>query len=352
MLDGAARIDDVIARAKEDGQPAVGITDHGNMYGVLDFYKAARANDVKPIIGMEGYFVTWPRQEKRPRDEESKRYHLLLLAETTEGYRNLIKISSKAYLEGFHYKPRIDWDLLEQYHHGLIATSGCLGGLVCQELLKGDVQAATEAAGRFQEIFGRDHFFIEMQDHGIADQTKCNPHLVEIAKRIGAPLVATNDSHYVHREDYDAHDALLCVQTGSLREDTNRFKFDGDQFYLKSSAEMWDLFREIPDACKNTLWIAERAEVEIEFGNPVLPEFPVPEGHTEDTYLRELVYEGARERWGGTLAPHITERLDYELTVIAEMGFSGYFLVVWDLIRYAKERGCLLYTSPSPRDRG
>jgi DNA polymerase-3 subunit alpha len=338
MLDGAARIGDVVQRAAEDGQPAVGITDHGNMYGVLDFQKAAREAGVKPIIGMEGYFVTTSRFD-RPKRADHDIYHLLLLAETTEGYRNLIKISSGAYLDGFYYKPRIDWDLLEQHHTGLIATSGCLGGLVCQRLEEGDFDGALEAATRFQDIFGRDHFFIELQDHGIDQQRLANPRLVEIAGRIGAPLVATNDSHYVDRGDFDAHDALLCVQTGSTRDDQNRFKFDGDQFYLKSSAEMWDLFREVPDACKNTLWIAERCNVEIEFGNPVLPQFPVPEGHTEDSYLRELVLSGARERYGDSLPAAVTERLDYELGVVGEMGFSSYFLVVWDLIRYARERG-------------
>ncbi len=338
MLDGAARIPDVIARAKADGQPAVGITDHGNMYGVLDFYKAARDNDIKPIIGMEGYFVPWPRTERRTREEEQNRYHLLLLAETTRGYKNLIQINSRAYLDGYFYKPRIDWELLEEHHEGLIATSGCLGGLVCQELLRDDPKGALEAAGRMQEIFGRENFFVELQDHGIEDQQRVNPGLVELAAKIDAPLVATNDLHYVDRDDFDAHDALLCVQTGSVRSDEKRFKFQGDQFFLKSAAEMRALFADHPEACDNTLLIAERANVEIEFGNPVLPNFPVPEGHDEDSYLRHLTYEGARERYGASLPSEVTDRLDYELSVIAEMGFSSYFLIVWDLIRYAKER--------------
>ncbi len=339
MLDGAARIDDVVARAAADGQPAIGITDHGNMYGVLDFYRAARDAGINPIIGMEGYFVTWPRTERRARDEESKRYHLLLLAESDQGYRNLIQINSHAYLEGFHYKPRIDWELLEAHHEGLIGTSGCLGGLVCQELLRGDPRAAREAAGRFQEIFGKDNFFVELQDHGIADQNAVNPQLVDLARRIDAPLLATNDLHYVHRDDFDAHDALLCVQTGSTRDDPKRFKFQSDQFFLKSAAEMRELFRDHPDACDNTLLVAERANVEIEFGNPVLPRFPVPEGHDEDSYLRRLVLDGARRRYGEPLPSPVTDRLDYELGVISDMGFSGYFLIVWDLIRYARERG-------------
>ena len=339
MLDGAARIDDVVEAAVRDGQPAIGITDHGNMYGVLDFYKAARDAGVKPVIGMEAYFVTWPRQERRPREDENRRFHLLLLAETTQGYKNLIQISSRAYLEGFHYKPRVDWELLETFHEGLIATSGCLGGLVCQELLAGDFNAALAAAGRYQDILGRDNFFIEIQDHGIADQLRVNPHLVEIAAKLNAPLLATNDLHYVHQEDSEAHDALLCVQTGALRADPKRFKFDGDQFWLKPAAAMRDLFSDHPEACDNTLLVAERASVEIEFGNPVLPYFEVPDGHDENSYLREITYEGARRRYGESLPVEVTERIDFELGVIRDMGFPGYFLVVWDLIRYAKERG-------------
>ncbi|HLF39951.1 MAG TPA: DNA polymerase III subunit alpha, partial [Acidimicrobiia bacterium] len=301
-------------------------------------YAAAKKAGIHPIIGMEGYFVTGSRHD-RPRRAEHEIFHLTLLAESTKGYENLIKISSAAYLEGFFYKPRLDFELLENHRAGLIATSGCLGGLVCQRLLKDDFAGALEAAGRFQEILGRDNFFVELQDHGLPEQHRTNPLLIDIARRIGAPLLATNDSHYVHKHDAESHDALLCVQTGATRDDPNRFKFDAEEFYLKSAAEMRHLFSEVPESCDNTLWIAERASTEIEFGRSALPAFPVPEGHTEDSYLRELTEAGARDRYGDALPAEARERLDYELRVISEMGFSAYFLVVWDLIKYARDKG-------------
>ncbi|HTZ07431.1 MAG TPA: DNA polymerase III subunit alpha [Acidimicrobiales bacterium] len=273
-------------------------------------------------------------------------YHLTLLAETTQGYRNLLKLSSAAYLEGYYYKPRVDWELLERHHEGIIATTGCLGGVVLQALLAEDEERALKLAGRLQDVFGRDNLFVEVQDHGLPQQTRTNPQLVQIARRLGAPLLATNDSHYTHRSDAVAHDALLCVQTGALIEDPKRFKFEGEEHYLKSAAEMRTLFAEIPEACDNTLQIAERAAVEIAFGVNALPEFPVPAqfpGSTyeqrADAYLRHLTFERAGARYGSPLPAAVTERLDYELGVIAGMGFSAYFLVVWDLIRYARDSG-------------
>ena len=356
MLDGAARVGDLVAAAVADGQPALGITDHGNMYGVLDFYKACRDQGVVPIIGTESYMAGESRLERPVRrgrvDDtggdvdggQKLYYHLTLLAETVEGYRNLMQLSSAAYLEGYYYKPRVDWELLERHHTGLIATTGCLGGVVLQALLAGDVEGAEKKAARLQDIFGRDNLFVELQDHGIADQHRTNPQLIEIARRIDAPLLATNDSHYTHREDAVAHDALLCVQTGALLSDTNRFKFDGTEHYLKTAAEMRHLFREVPEACDNTLLIAERADVQIELGKPSLPEFPVPDRFSGETYeeralayLRDLTYEGARERYGASLPDEVVERLDYELSVIGNMGFAAYFLVVWDLIRFARD---------------
>ncbi len=352
MLDGAARIADVVGRAAADGQPAIGITDHGNMYGVLDFYAAARNADVKPIVGMEAYMAGESRQERPVRrgriDDtggdadagEKLYYHLTLLAEDNTGYRNLMKLSSDAFLDGYFYKPRADWELLERYHHGLIASTGCLGGVVLQALLKGDTERATALAARLQDIFGRDSMFVELQDHGLEKQRQTNPQLIEIARRIQAPLLATNDSHYTAREDAVAHDALLCVQTGSTMDDPKRFKFDGDQHYLKTAAEMRHLFRDWPEACDNTLWVAERADVTIEFGNPKLPSFPLPDGFVDAaSYLRHLTYRGASERYADPVPPQVRERLDYELGVISDMGFSDYFLVVWDLIRHARERG-------------
>src|SRR6266498_3672135 len=338
MLDGAARISEVVATAAADGQPAVGITDHGNMYGVLDFYRAAREAGLTPVLGSEAYFTSGSRFD-RPRRADHEIFHLTLLAETNAGYRNLIKVASNAYLDGFYYKPRIDFELLERHRDGLIATSGCLGGLVCQELLQGDYTAARDHAARFQEILGRDSFFIELQDHGLPEQREVNPQLVKMGRELDAPLLATNDSHYTHRQDAEAHAALLCVQTGATLDDPNRFKFDADEFYLKTAAEMRGLFADYPEACDNTLLVAERANVEIEFGKPELPAFPVPEGHDEDSYLRELTLEGAKDRYGQSPALHVLERIEYELGVIKDMGFSAYFLVVWDLVRYARSRG-------------
>jgi DNA polymerase-3 subunit alpha len=324
MLDGAARIGELVAAAVADGQPALGITDHGNMYGVLDFYKACRAQGITPIIGTEAYMAGESRHERPVRrgkvddtggDVEGGQklyYHLTLLSETVEGYRNLLKLSSAAYLEGYYYKPRLDWELLERHHSGLIATTGCLGGVVLQALLAGDEKEAERRAARLQDIFGRDNLFVEIQDHGLAEQQRTNPQLIEIARRLNAPLLATNDSHYTHREDSVAHDALLCVQTGALLSDTNRFKFDGTEHYLKSAREMRHLFADVPEACDNTLLIAERADVQIELGKPSLPEFPVPPQFTgekyEDralAYLRDLTMEGARQRYGSSLPDNV-----------------------------------------------
>jgi DNA polymerase-3 subunit alpha len=352
MLDGAARIGEVVAAAAADGQPALGITDHGNMYGVLDLYKACRAAGIKPIVGEELYMAHESRAERparRGRIDDSGGdvgggqklyYHLTALAETNEGYKNLIQLSSRAYLDGYYMKPRVDWDLLADHSAGLIATTGCLGGHVLQSLLHDDVAGATANAGRLQDIFGRDNLFVELQDHGMPEQRRTNPVLLEIAKRIGAPLLATNDSHYVHQRDAVAHDALLCVQTNSLMSDPDRFKFHGDQHYLKTAREMRALFDGVPEACDNTLWVAERCNVEIEFGKPQLPTFPVPAEHADDaTYLRHLTLQGARERWGQDLRDDIVDRLAYELQVIADMGFSSYFLIVWDLIKHARDNG-------------
>ncbi len=351
MLDGAARLSQLVAAAVADGQPALGITDHGNMYGVLEFYSECRKQGIKPIIGTEAYMAHETRHERPSRRgrvddsggeaEGGKKlyYHLTLLAETNQGYRNLIQLSSLAFMEGYYYKPRMDWELLEKYHHGLIATSGCLGGHVLQSLLNGDEKGALAHAGRLKDIFGRDNFFIELQDHGLLAQKETNPKLMDIARKINAPVMSTNDSHYTHRDDHLAHDALLCVQTSSLMSDPKRFKFEGQEHYLKSANEMRYLFREVPAACDNTLWIAERANVDIEFGNAQLPEFPIPEGFADDAaYLAHLAWEGAAMRWGATLSTDAVERLAYELKVIADMGFSSYFLIVWDLIKHARDR--------------
>jgi len=350
MLDGASRLDELVAAAVADGQPALGMTDHGNMYGTLDFYRQCKEQGIKPIIGTEAYMAHEHRSERparRGRVDDSGGetesggkvyYHLTLLAENNVGYKNLIQLSSRAFLEGYYYQPRIDWDLLHEHHEGLIATSGCLGGHVLQRLMKGDITGAHDCAGRLQDIFGKDNFFIEVQDHGLADQKRTNPLLIDLARKIGAPLLATNDTHYTHRDDHAAHDALLCVQTGCTMSDPNRFKFEGTEHYLKSAQEMQWLFRDIPESCSNTLWIAERSNVEIEFGKPVLPNFELPKGFkTDGEYLNHLALEGAKERWGEKLPPAVIERLSFELKTIEQMGFSSYFLIVWDMIRYARD---------------
>jgi DNA polymerase III subunit alpha len=349
MLDGAARLDELVAKAVADGMPAIGMTDHGNMYGTLDFYKECNKQGIKPIIGTEAYMAHDHRSERPTRrgrlddsggDTEGGKklyYHLTLLAENQTGYKNLIQLSSLAFMEGYYYKPRMDWELLDKYSDGLIATTGCLGGHVLQSLLNGDEKGAVEKAARLQDIFGRDNLFVELQDHGLAAQRETNPKLIEIAKKIGAPLLATNDSHYTHQEDHEAHDALLCVQTGALLSDAKRFKFEGSEHYLKTAAEMRYLFREVPSACDNTLWIAERADLQIEFGKPLLPNFPVPEGFDDASYLEHLTWEGARKRWGDQLPNDAVERLSYELKVINDMGFASYFLITWDLIKHARD---------------
>jgi DNA polymerase-3 subunit alpha len=352
MLDGAARLDELVAKAVADGQPAIGITDHGNMYGTLEFYKECRKQGVKPVIGTEAYMAHDHRSERPTRrgrvddsggDTEGGRklyYHLTLLAESDRGYRNLIHLSSKAFLEGYYYKPRLDWELLAEHSEGLIATTGCLGGHVLQSLLQGDERGALEKAGRLQEIFGRDNLFVELQDHGLPAQRETNPQLIELAKKLGAPLLATNDSHYTHREDHESHDALLCVQTGAVLSDPKRFKFEGHEHYLKTADEMRYLFRDYPEACDNTLWIAERADVTIEFGDALLPNFELPEGFTDDTsYLAHVTWQGVRERWGDEVPESTKHRIQYELDTISTMGFSSYFLIVWDLIKHARDSG-------------
>jgi len=352
MLDGAARVSEVVKAARRDGQPAVAITDHGTLYGAVDFYKAAVEEGIKPIIGVEAYVTPGSRFDRPPRSQ-NVRHHLTLLAETETGYRNLIKLVSRAYLEGYYYKPRMDSELLAEHAEGIIAGSGCLGGPVAQLLAPDasreegnqgqirDFDAALRTAAHYQDIFGRDNFFIELQDHGLEPQQRILPDLVEIARRLDAPLLATNDSHYTYQDQAEAHDVLLCIQTGSTIDEPNRFKFDGQEFYLKSAPEMRALF---PDdlyqgACDNTLWVAERAEVEMEFGNMLLPHFPVPDGHTESSYLRELVIGGARRRYGDPLSPEVSDRIEHELRIVDEMGFPAYFLIVWDLIRYARQHG-------------
>src|SRR3954453_22166912 len=354
MLDGASRVDEVVAAAAADGQPALGITDHGNMYGILPFYAACKAAGITPVIGFEAYQAFDSRFERintRGRVDDTggegeggkkAYYHLTLLAEYNTGYKNLIQLASRAFLEGYYRKPKGNWDILNDHTEGVIATSGCLGGPGLQGPLADHFSPAFKNAGRLQEIFGPENFFIELQDHGIPEQHRTNPQLVEIARRLGAPLVATNDSHYTNPDDAEAHDALLCVQTNGLISQgaDERFKFKGEGHYLKSAVEMRRLFGELPEACDNTLLIAQRANVEIEFGKPQLPNFDVPAGFTTDTeYLQHLTMEGAKQRWGSALTDTVVDRLNFELKTIDDMGFSSYFLIVWDLIKHARDSG-------------
>ncbi len=349
MLDGASRINDIVKSAKSDGQPALGITDHGNMYGLIEFYKACRTAEIKPILGIEAYMAHDNIAERPKRrgklddsggETESGRklfYHLTLLAKNNTGYKNLIQLSSRSFLEGYYYKPRVDWDILSDHSEGLIATTGCLGSQVNQALLNNNFEEAKARAVRLQEIFGRENLFVELQDHGIDEQKTTQPQLLEIAKKLNAPLLATNDCHYTEKGDARSHDALLCVQTGSEMSQEDRFKFEGEQHYLKASEEMRKLFKDLPEACDETLAVGEMCNVEIEFGEPKLPHYPIEDpNQSEDEYFKSLVFEGAKKRWGKNLKDSTIERLEYEMQIISDMGFSSYFLIIWDLVKYAR----------------
>lgn len=337
LLDGAIRIKDLVNTAKEMGMPAIAITDHGNMYGVVDFYKAAKKAELNPILGCEVYMAPESRLIKQgSRDDNA--YHLVLLAETDEGYKNLMKLVTLGHREGFYYKPRIDKELLHKYHKGLICLSGCLGGQIPSLLLRGDKQGAKALALELNEIFGQDNFFLELQDHGMMEEKTVNKDLVELSRETGIPLVATNDMHYLTQEDSEAHDVLLCIQTAKQVEDSERMRFPGDQFYFKSPQEMEGLFAWCPEALSNTVRIGERCNVTLEFGTYHLPDYPVPEGHTVATWLRHLCHEKLTWRYPEP-TPEIIERMEYELSVIERMGYPSYFLIVWDFCDYARRHG-------------
>ncbi len=336
LLDGSGRIPELIGRAKEYGQNALSITDHGNMFGVIDFYKEAKKQGIKPVLGCEIYVTTGSRFDREK--TEDRYYHLVLLCENNEGYENLIRIVSKGYVDGFYYKPRVDLEILTRYHKGLIASSACLAGEVAKGLERNAYEDAKRAALRYREIFGPENFYLELQDHGYELQKLVNQGLLRIHEETGIPLIATNDIHYTCEEDAEAHDILLCVQTGKKVKDAERMRYEGGQFYLKSEAEMRELFRYAPEALENTQKIADRCEVEIEFGNYKLPRFHVPEGKTADTYLTELCGKGLRERYPDRWQ-ELSDRLSYELSVIRKMGFVDYFLIVQDFINYAKRNG-------------
>ena len=349
MLDGAARLQDLASETSRQGMPAIAMTDHGNLFGAYDFYKTMNSKGVKPIIGLEAYVAPGSRFEKKRvkwaeggDDDVSAGgayTHMTLLAYDNIGLANLFRIASLASLEGFYYKPRIDRELLSRYSEGLIGTTGCVGGEIQTRIRMGAYNEARSAAAELAEIFGPGNFYVELMDHGIEIEKRSKDDLLRLARELGLPLLATNDLHYTYNEDFSAHAALLCVQSGSILSDPKRFKFDNDQFYLKSAAEMRHLFRDLPEACDNTLLIAERCEVTLREGENLLPRFPVPSGENEDSWLRSLANQGLREKISGEIPREYQERLDYELDVMCKMGFPGYFLVVADLVRYAKENG-------------
>ncbi len=342
LLDGATRIKALVARAKALEMPAVAISDHGNMFGAIEFYEAARAEGIKPIIGCETYLARGDRRTHGSAEGKKEAYHLLLLAMNLEGYHNLLRLSSIGYKEGFYRKPRIDKEVLREYSAGVICTSTCLGGEIPQMLLNKDQRAAEELAKEYLEIFGPDRFFMELQDHGIDEQKMINPELVDMANRLGVGLVATNDVHYLEHEDVEAHDVLCCINTGKLVSDEDRFKFSTDQFYFKSGAEMAKLFPDHPEALSNTLRVADMCNLELDLTKRHAPVYQVPEREgetvTDAVYLRELVYKGAGERYE-EITDELRERIDYELEVITSKGFASYFLIVWDCVNYAREQG-------------
>ena len=337
LLDGACRINGIMDRVKELGQTAVAITDHGVMYGCIDFYKAAKAAGVKPIIGCEVY-VARRGMEDRVHGIDNDPYHLVLLCENRKGYENLCLMVSEAFVHGFYGKPRVDLDLLKKHHEGLIALSACLAGAIPQYLMDEDYAAAKDYALKIAEIFGQEHFYLELQDHGIEEQRPVNQGVMRIARETGLPLVVTNDAHYLRKEDARMQDVLLCIQTGKTVDDTNRMKFQTEEFYLKSEEELRSLFPNCDEAFENTARIADRCNLEFVFNEYHLPSFPVPEGYTNEGYFRKLCMDGFVERYPEKPAKYL-ERLEYEIGVISRMGYVNYYLIVWDFIRYAKENG-------------
>ncbi len=338
LLDGASKIKELIHHTKELGMDSIAITDHGVMYGVIDFYKAAKAEGIKPIIGCEVYVAPGSRFDRELGKGENRYYHLVLLAENDIGYHNLTKIVSRGFTEGYYYKPRVDREILQEFHEGIIALSACLAGEVATKLRQGFYEEAKQAALEHQEIFGKGNYFLEMQDHGIADQKTVNQGLMRMSKETGIELVATNDIHYVKESDAEAHDILLCIQTAKKVSDEDRMRYDGGQYYLKSPEEMEELFPYAKQALENTGKIAERCNVEIVFGEQKVPKFDVPEGFSAFTYLQALCEEGLNRRYSD-ITTELQERLDYELTTIEKMGYVDYFLIVWDFIKYAKDNG-------------
>jgi DNA polymerase-3 subunit alpha len=350
MLDGAARIKPLVDAAVEQGMPALAVTDHGNMFGAFDFWKTATEAGIKPIIGTEAYLTPGTNRRDRTRvrwgngggDDVSGAgayTHMTLLAENTTGMHNLFRLSSRASTEGYYFKPRMDRELLSEYASGLIATTGCPSGEVQTRLRLGQYDEAMKAAADFRDIFGAENFYCELMDHGLGVEKRIADDLLRLAKDLGLPLVGTNDLHYTHAADATSHAALLCVQSGTTLDDPNRFKLDADEFYLKSAQEMRQLFRDHPEASDNTLLIAERCNVEFDTSANYMPRFPVPEGETEQSWFVKEVEAGLADRYPGGISSEVRQRADYEIGVISQMGFPGYFLVVADFINWSKRNG-------------
>ena len=348
LLDGSNKIKEYVKRVKELGMDSAAITDHGVMYGVIDFYKACKAEGINPILGCEVYVAPNSRFDKELTGGEDRYYHLVLLAENNKGYENLMKIVSRGFTEGYYYKPRVDMELLQEYHEGIIALSACLAGEVQRYIQKGLVDEAKKAALKYQDCFGKGNYFLELQDHGLPEQKLVNTTLLQMSRELDIPMVVTNDVHYTYADDVKPHDILLCLQTGKKLSDEDRMRYEGGQYYVKSEEEMKGLFPYAWEAVENTQRIADRCHVEIEFGVTKLPKFDVPEGYNSWTYLNKLCYDGLKERYGDENAPAgetgqtLKERLDYELNVIQTMGYVDYFLIVWDFINYAKQNGIMV----------
>ena len=341
LLDGSNKIKEYVARVKELGMDSAAITDHGVMFGCIDFYKAAKEAGIKPIMGCEVYVAPNSRFDKELNGGEDRYYHLVLLAENNQGYSNLMKIVSKGFVEGFYYRPRVDMEVLEQHHEGIIALSACLAGEVARNIQRGLYEEAKKSALKYQGVFGEGNYFLELQDHGIPEQKLVNQQLVRLSEETGIELVCTNDIHYTYAADEASHDVLLCIQTGKKLQDENRMRYEGGQYYVKSPEEMEELFPYVPQALKNTYKIGSRCNVEIEFGVTKLPQYDVPDGYSAWEYLNKLCYAGLEKRYD-PVTPELTQRLDFELKTIQEMGFVDYFLIVWDFIKYAEDHDIIV----------
>ena len=338
LLDGSNKIKEYVARVKELGMNSAAITDHGVMYGVIDFYREARAQGIKPILGCEVYVAPGSRFDKEAGSGDDRYHHLVLLAENNKGYQNLMKIVSIGFTEGFYYKPRVDKEILRKYHEGIIATSACLAGEVQRNVLRGMYEEACKSAGEYEEIFGKGNFFLELQDHGLPEQKQVNQALLRMSRELHIELVATNDIHYTYAEDVKPHDILLCLQTGKRLSDEDRMRYEGGQYFVKSPEEMAQLFPYALQALENTQKIADRCNVEIEFGVTKLPKYDVPDGYTSWEYLNKLCWDGFAKRYPEDDG-HLRDQLTYELSIIQKMGYVDYFLIVWDFIKYSRDHG-------------